>query len=54
MTSETRERILIALNLLLAENERETQNRRSVVASIGIGSRRKALMDAITIVRDTH
>lgn len=53
MTDETRERILIALNQLVKENEEQTQRRRSVLATLSIGSRRRALQDAITIVRET-
>ena len=53
MTDETRERILIALHQLVAENEAETQKRRSGLAFLSIGARRRALQDAITIVKNT-
>jgi hypothetical protein len=53
MTDETRERILVALHKLLADNELETNARRSGLAFLRIGTRRKALQDAITIVRNT-
>ncbi|MFZ9274866.1 MAG: hypothetical protein ACO24S_06940 [Ilumatobacteraceae bacterium] len=50
-TSETRDQILFALNELVRDNEAQTQKRRSSLAFLAIGARRKALEDAITIVK---
>ena len=53
-SSETRERILFALNQLIKENEQRTQNRRGMLASVVTGARRKAFKEAITIVENTE
>ena len=53
-SSDTRDQILFALNELVREAEAETQKRRSPLATLAIGARRRALNDAITIVKNAR